>query len=54
MRAGRLHLTRILLLYGYSETAYRQVYSPSYLKKDRKVRAGIKLCATATLEGELV
>ncbi len=40
--------------YGYYPVAYRQVYTPDYLREDKKVRIETNLYATATPEGELV
>jgi hypothetical protein len=40
--------------YGYYPVAYRQVYSPDYLREDKKVRVETNLYATTTPEGELV
>jgi hypothetical protein len=40
--------------YGYYPVAYRQVYSPDYLREDKTVRIETSLYATATPEGELV
>ena len=40
--------------YGYYPMAYRQVYSPDYLREDKTVRVETNLYATATPEGELV
>jgi hypothetical protein len=40
--------------YGYYPVAYRQVYSPDYLREDKTVRIETNLYATATPEGELV
>ena len=34
--------------------AYRQVYSPDYLREDKTVRVETNLYATSTPEGELV
>ncbi len=40
--------------YGYYPVAYRQVYSPDYLREDKTVRIETNLYATTTPEGELV
>ena len=40
--------------YGYYPMAYRQVYTPDYLRTDRTVRVETNLYATVTPEGELV
>ncbi len=40
--------------YGYYGTAYRQVYSPDYLREDKTVRIETNVYATSTPEGELV
>ena len=40
--------------YGYYPVAYRQVYTPDYLRRDRTVRVETNLYATATPEGEMV
>ncbi len=40
--------------YGYYPMAYRQVYSPDYLREDTTVRIETNLYATATPEGEFV
>jgi hypothetical protein len=40
--------------YGYYPMAYRQVYTPDYLREDKKVRIETNLYATSTPEGELV
>ena len=40
--------------YGYYPVAYRQVYSPDYLREDHTVRIETNLYATATPEGEFV
>ena len=40
--------------YGYYPVAYRQVYSPDYLREDKTVRIETNLYNTATPEGELV
>jgi hypothetical protein len=40
--------------YGYYHVAYRQVYTPDYLREDHTVRVETNLYAPATPEGEFV
>jgi hypothetical protein len=40
--------------YGYYGTVYAQVYSPDYLREDRKVRIETKLYAATAPDGELI